>query len=135
MKLTIKFTLTCNQVYLKCISNQLRCKDAHFGYPENFSPFQKWQSLQMQRILQSQLSSECSPASSLLPLAGGVTAPIQISVRKLIVTWSGSVFCRTNKLIQRKYKAIACPDAIERSWRGHAASKHRGRQIPPFNDS
>jgi len=71
-------------------------------------------------------SSECSPASSLLPLAGGVTAPIQISVRKLIVTWSGSVFCRTNKLIQRKYKAIACPDAIERSWRGHAASKHRG---------
>lgn len=127
MKLTIKFTLTYNQVYLNWDAKM------HIFDTQTNSALSRNGSLyRSKESFNPSCGSVCSSTSSLFPLAGCVTAQIQISVRKLIVTWSGSVFCRTNKLIQIKYKATACPDAMERSWRGHAASEHRGRQIPPL---
>lgn len=136
-KLSMKFTITCSQAQLKCISNLLRCKDAHFGYRNKFSPFQKLQSTDSKNpsnlapILHA-LGYNWNPDPLRSPFLACDCPESPISVKKLIVTWRGSVFCGTNKLIQIKYKVISCLDMMERSWRGHAASKWRGRWISPI---
>lgn len=59
--------------------------------------------------------------SCLLSPVGSCDCPeSQISIRKLIITWNGSVFCQTNKLIQINYIVTPWVEVMERSWMGHA---------------
>lgn len=54
----------------------------------------------------------------------------QIGIRKLITTWSGSVFCHTDKLIQINYIVAPLVDAMERSWRGHTWENEEEDRFP-----
>lgn len=146
-KFTINLKLKCNQAYLKCISNLLRYQDVHFGQPNsalsrNCSPSKNPSTLirscnTLQHCVQwaaaknGQFCPILATCFHLLFLVSSCDCPeSQISIRKLITTWSGSGFSWTNKLIQINYIVTPWLDVMARSWWGHARESEEEDRAP-----